>query len=66
MAARKGKDNVERLEEAGVLDPTTLSSTQKADVNKLSEAEVRHLISARKTVGDYSMQNHPGGRPWIL
>jgi hypothetical protein len=60
------KSNVEQLEEAGVLDPTSLSSSQKADVNKLSEAEIRHLISARKTVGDYSESAHPGGRPWIL
>jgi hypothetical protein len=63
---RPAKSNIERLEEAGVLDPTTLSATQKADVNKLSEAEVKHLISARKTVGDYSESAHPGGRPWIL
>lgn len=60
------KNNVDRLEDAGVLDPTSLSPAQKADVNKLSEAEVLHLISARKTVGDYSESNHPGGRPWIL
>ncbi|MGH7518100.1 MAG: hypothetical protein ACREOC_11610 [Gemmatimonadales bacterium] len=60
------KTNVERLEEAGVLDPTTLSPAQKADVNKLSDPEVAHLISARKTVGDYSPTAHPGGRPWIL
>jgi hypothetical protein len=60
------KNHVERLEEAGVLDATSLSAKQKADVNKLSEAEVNHLISARKTVGDYSESAHPGGRPWIL
>jgi hypothetical protein len=60
------QNNVERLEAAGVLDPTSLSPKQKADVNKLSDAEVAHLISARNTVGDYSESAHPGGRPWIL
>ena len=63
---QSAKSNVERLEKAGVLDPTSLSAQQKADVNKLSEDEVKHLISARKTVGDYSEGAHPGGRPWIL
>ena len=60
------KSNVERLEDGGVLDPTTLSQAQKAAVNKLSKDEVDHLLSARKTVGDYSESAHPGGRPWIL
>jgi hypothetical protein len=60
------KNNVERLEEARVLDATSLSPKQKDAVNKLSEAEVKHLISARGTVGDYSESAHPGGRPWIL
>jgi hypothetical protein len=63
---KPAKSNVERLEDEGVLDPTTLSAKQKADVNRLSDDEVKHLISARKTVGDYSEGAHPGGRPWIL
>ena len=60
------KDNIERLEAAGVLDSSTLSASQKATIRALTEAEVIHLISSRQKVGDYSQTAHPAGRPWIL
>ena len=58
------KDNVEELENAGVLTSLTLTAEQKAKINSLSPAEVTHLKSSRGKVGDYS--SHPGGSPWIL
>jgi hypothetical protein len=60
------KDNIERLEEAGVLDSSTLSASQKEMIRALTDAEVVHLISSRQKVGDYSTSAHPAGRPWIL
>jgi hypothetical protein len=60
------QDIIERLEEAGVLDSSTLSASQKDMIRGLTEAEVLHLISARQKVGDYSSAAHPAGRPWIL
>jgi hypothetical protein len=60
------KDNIERLEEAGVLDSSTLSASQKEMIRSLTDAEVLHLISSREKVGDYSSSAHPAGRPWIL
>ena len=66
MSTPGDKDNVELLEEAGVLDSSTLSASQKETINGLTPAEVNHLISSRNKVGDYSSTAHPAGRPWIL
>jgi hypothetical protein len=66
MASLNERDNVERLEAAGVLDSSTLSASQKDMIRSLTEAEVLHLISSREKVGDYSTTAHPAGRPWIL
>ena len=57
-------DNVERLEEEGVLDPGGLTSEQKATINALSEEEITHLINIKKKTG--SFEDAEGGRPWML
>ena len=66
MSGGKKPTNVEQLEAAGVLDSTTLSADEKAKIEKLTSAEIDHLKSSRQRVGDYSLANHPAGRPWIL
>jgi hypothetical protein len=66
MPTKSKRSKVERLEEAGVLDSATLRPSQKKKIEELSEAEVKHLISSRQTVGNYSRKAHPKGRPWIL
>lgn len=58
------KDNVEELEDAGVLTSLGMSDELKKKINNLSPAEVKHLKSSRKKVSDG--RSEPGGNPWIL
>jgi hypothetical protein len=58
--------NVERLQEADVIDPRGFTDTQLDAINKLTESEVKQLISIRKKVGNYSRPTHHGGCAWIL
>jgi hypothetical protein len=64
--ARSNVDNVQLLQQGGVLDPTSLSQQEKHLINKLSESEVQTLITIRQKVGDYSALAHPDGIAWIL
>ena len=57
-------DNVEKLEEAGVLDPGGLTRDQKDTINSLDDNEVTHLIAIKKKTG--SFESAEGGRPWLL
>ncbi len=54
-----------QLEEARVLNPEGLTEDQREAINKLTEAEVKQLISIRRKVGDFS-HAHRGGCAWIL
>jgi hypothetical protein len=58
--------NVERLEQGGALDSSSLSQQQKHLINELSDSEVETLITVRQKVGDYSAVGHPAGIAWIL
>jgi hypothetical protein len=64
MATSGDRSRIEWLEEEGVLDPATLTQSEKTKIEKLSDKEVEHLVSSRKKVGD--MSSRPGGSPWIL
>lgn len=57
-------DNVDRLEDAGVLDPGGLTKDQKDTINGLDPDEIEQLIAIKKKTG--SFEGAEGGRPWLL
>jgi hypothetical protein len=65
MPSPSGKDIIERLAKAGVLNPSALSPSEVDAIGELTEAEVRALISVREKVGDQSKAVH-GHCAWIL
>ena len=66
MPSSSEQDIINRLAKAGVLDPSALSPSDEESIGRLTEAEVRALISVREKVGDYSKKAHPGACAWIL
>jgi hypothetical protein len=57
-------DNVEKLENAGALDPGGLSQDEKDTINALSDEEVEQLKTVRQKTGE--LPDREGGRPWLL
>jgi hypothetical protein len=57
---------VNQLAEARVLDPRNLTDEQVDAINKLTDAEVKQLISIRRKVGDFSHPARHDGGAWIL
>lgn len=57
-------NNVEKLEDAGALDPGGLSQSEKDTINALSDEEVEQLKTVRQKTGE--LPDREGGRPWLL
>jgi hypothetical protein len=53
------KTNLERLQEAGLVDKNyNFTAEEKATIESLTDAEVNHLISSKEKLGESFIKKH--------
>lgn len=58
--------NVDRLRQAGIIDPDALSAEHKEFINReLTEEEVESLIRGGRKLADYARHHHIASLPTV-